>query len=255
MGNPIRDSFFKAWYWYISTVDKEGDITYMNYGHDGAGNDLDLKPEEEKDRYAIQLYHHLATKINLNDKSVLEVGCGRGGGLNFLKGRLDPESVTGLDLNEKAIKFCQNYHCQKNAAYVQGDAQHLPFESNSFDIILNVESSHRYPEPQRFFKEVHRVLRPGGYFLFTDFRKDTAIKTLEDQFSESKLKTEEKKDISKNVLRALDLATPQREKLINKLAPRIFKGLAKKFAATPGTPTYEKFAAGRFIYLTYVLKK
>ncbi len=255
MKRPIRERLFMAWYWYISTIDKEGEITYMNYGHDGDGENLDLKPEEEKDRYAIQLYHHMATKINLSKKSVLEVGCGRGGGLNFIKGRLAPGSVTGLDLNEKAIKFCQNYHCQENATYVQGDAQNLPFENNSFDIILNVESSHRYPEPQLFFEEVYRVLRPGGYFLFTDFRKDTAIEILEDQISESKLKTEEKRDISKNVLRALDLATPEREKLINKLAPRIFKGLAKKFAATPGTPTYEKFADGRFVYLTYVLNK
>ena len=42
-----------------------------------------LKSEDEKDRYPIQLYHHVASQINLKGLKVLEVGSGRGGGLRL----------------------------------------------------------------------------------------------------------------------------------------------------------------------------
>jgi SAM-dependent methyltransferase len=255
MINKIKDALFRLWYWYISTKDKKGEITFMNYGMAGRTPALNLIPEQEKDRYSMQMYHFVANKIDLKGRSMLEVGCGRGGGLNYIKEHLNPRSVTGLDLNQKAINFCQNFHCQKNATYVQGDAQKIPFENDSFDVVLNVESSHRYPEPQKFFHEVYRVLKPGGYFLFTDFRTDDAVPNMELQLKTSRLGLIEKEDISRNVLDALDLSESERNKLINRLAPRGLRFLARKFAATPGTPTYEKFKTGEFLYLMYVLKK
>jgi SAM-dependent methyltransferase len=51
---------------------------------------------------------------------------------------------------------------------VQGDAEDLPFSDNEFDIVINVESSHNYPNLRRFFEEVARVLRPGGFFSHAD---------------------------------------------------------------------------------------
>ena len=53
---------------------------------------------------------------------------------------------------------------------MQGDAQNLPLEDKTYDVVLNVESSHRYPDFKSFLSEVSRLLKPDGYFLFTDFR-------------------------------------------------------------------------------------
>ncbi len=213
MINNVKDALFRAWYWYISTKDKKGEITFMNYGMAGRTPALDLLPDQEKDRYSMQMYHHVANKIDLSGKSMLEVGCGRGGGLNYIKNQLNPRSVTGLDLNQKAINFCQNFHCQKNATYLQGNAQKLPFETDSFDVVINVESSHRYPEPQKFFHEVYRVLKPGGYFLFTDFRTGDEVLNMESQLKTSRLELLEKEDISQDVLKALDLSESERKKI------------------------------------------
>jgi len=48
----------------------------MNYGYaELNGTELDLQGELEKDRYFIQLYHHVAAAVDLNGKKVLEVGC------------------------------------------------------------------------------------------------------------------------------------------------------------------------------------
>ena len=54
--------------------------------------------------------------------------------------------------------------------FVQGDAQKLPFSAQSLDAVINVEASHCYPNFPGFLAEVARVLRPGGHFLYADFR-------------------------------------------------------------------------------------
>ena len=49
-----------------------------------------------------------------------------------------------------------------------GDAETLPFDAESFDIVTNLESSSCYPDVHAFYREVHRVLAPGGHFLYSD---------------------------------------------------------------------------------------
>ena len=76
---PIQ-LFWKVWYQYLSSrVDKE--VIFLNYGfYPPEGNTVDLRPEDEPNRPAIQLYHHVASAADLKDKHVLEVSCGHGGG-------------------------------------------------------------------------------------------------------------------------------------------------------------------------------
>ena len=126
---------------------------------------------------------------------------------------------------------------------------------DKFDIVINVESSHRYNDMEKFLQEVFRVLKPGGHFLFTDFRLEADIKKLNSQFETSGFKIKKEELITPNVLEALQLTTYDREKLIQSLAPRFLHGLGKKFAATEGTPTYNKFYNQEFEYLSHVLTK
>ncbi len=83
--------------------------------------------------------------------------------------RLQPASYTGLDLNPDGISFCRRRHDLPGLEFVQGDAEDLPFPDESFDAVINVESSHLYPHFPVFLTEVARVLRPGGNFLYTDW--------------------------------------------------------------------------------------
>ena len=55
-----------------------------------------------------------------------------------------------------------------NMQLVHGTAVALPFPSDTFDIVVNVESSHMYPDWSAFVCSVHRVLRVGGSFVWTD---------------------------------------------------------------------------------------
>lgn len=83
---------------------------------------------------------------------------------------LHPASYTGLDFNADGIAFCQKRHQPPGLDSVHGDAESLPFGDESFDAVINVEASHAYPRLPRFLAEVARVLRPGGHFLYADFR-------------------------------------------------------------------------------------
>ncbi len=105
-----------------------------------------------RDRACIQLYHHVATQVELCGKNVLEVSCGHGGGASYLTRTLQPKSYTALDLNPTGINFCRQRHRIEGLNFVQGDAENLPFESNSFDAVINVEASHCYPDLRNFWR-------------------------------------------------------------------------------------------------------
>ena len=62
-------------------------------------------------------------------------------------------------------------------------------------------------------------------------------------------------NITANVLEALKLSTNEREKLIHKIIPKILHGIGKKFAATEGSTTYNKFSTREFEYFFYIFKK
>ena len=149
---------------------------FLNFGYEqDPPVVLPLDPEDEPYRHFIQLYHRTASQADLSGKRVLEISCGHGGGSSYLARTLKPASYTGLDLNQAGIEFCRKRHHVPGLEFVHGDAQSLPFADGSFDAVINVEASHLYPDVPRFLAEVARVLRPGGDFLYTDFRRRSAV--------------------------------------------------------------------------------
>lgn len=127
---------------------------------------LPLDAADERNRYCIQLYHRTAAQADLSGRRVLEVGCGNGGGASYLTRTMRPASYTGVDLNQAGIAFCRKRHIVPGLDFVRGDAQNLSFPDESFDAVLNIESSANYTSLSRFLAEVARVLRPGGHFLY-----------------------------------------------------------------------------------------
>jgi len=106
---------------------------------------------------------------------VAEVGCGAGEGLNFLSRIVPAQSFTGVDISPGAVaRAGASLSRGPGLRYLTGDAEDLPFEDGSVDLLINIESSHTYPNLGRFLEEVSRVLRPGGVLshidLFTDER-------------------------------------------------------------------------------------
>jgi SAM-dependent methyltransferase len=87
--------------------------------------------------------------FNLQDKLVLEIGCGRGA-FQYLAKRW-----IGLD-----ISFSVRRHVKK--PFVVASAQRLPFKDRSFDALWSVTTLEHVPEPETVLEEIRRILRPGG---------------------------------------------------------------------------------------------
>lgn len=249
---------WKTWYQFLSRRFIRDEWTFMNYGYaplDGDGSSIVLNEVDEQDRYYAQLYHRVACGAELSGKDVLEVGSGRGGGASYMARYLKPASMTGLDFSLSAVKLCRSIHKDDRLSFVQGDAEHLPFENEKFDVVINVESSHCYGRPEVFFGEVARVLKPGGRFLFADFRPNTALEELRSQLSQAGFEIECEEDITPNVLRAMDLTSEAKANLVKEQVPGALRAAFKDFAGIPGTRVYNSFQSAEVVYMRYELKR
>ena len=233
--------------------------TFMNYGFvPAAGAALELAPEDEADRLSIQLYHRAVSPVDLRGKRVLEVGSGRGGGASFLARYHHAAHVTGADFSAHAVALARSFHAAvDNLEFTEGDAENLPFPDARFDVVVNVESSHCYGQMDKFLSEVFRVLRPGGYFLYTDFRAPTDIASLERMLDgQSGWQRVAHEDITGAVVAALEAGDAEKRKLIKRLVRR--RGARKpagEFAGLVGSRMYEIFRKREMIYFRYVYQR
>jgi len=104
---------------------------------------------------------------DLRDALVVEVGSGRGGNLGVLHDLLQVRAGVGVDLTFASVAFASRA-IRSGAGFAQGDAERLPVASGVADAAINIESAGCYPDIELFFREVARILRPGGWFLYAD---------------------------------------------------------------------------------------
>ena len=249
--------FTNAWYSLVSKLDKHAEATFLNYGYAGPDDEtIELEPHLEANRYAIQLYHHVVSRVALAGKDVLEVGCGRGGGASYVARTMNPRRFVGLDINKSAIDFDRSfYKAQKNLEFIVGDAQAMPLPDESVDVALNVESSHHYSDISRFFGEVHRVLRPGGTFLMACFPRKNEPSFLRGLLDRSRLRCILEEDITHNVVRALEIDSARRAEAVRRLCPAPLQTFGREFAGVRGSELYDSFVSGKQHYLNFVLQK
>jgi len=254
----IKRSMWKCFYQFLATLDKDGELLFMNYGfadHIPENNKIPLIDFDEKYRLCVQLYHYIVNSVNLREMDVLEVGCGRGGGSSYIKKFLNPRSMIGVDYSGKAIDFCKRNYTMDGLRFLHADAEFLPFEKNTFDVVINIESSRCYGYMERFLREVHRILRPEGYLLCADFRHANEIPELRRQFNVSGLGLIEEELITSNILMAMDLDHERKMRLIHEKAPWFLRKTLENFAGTKDSRIYEMFKNRENEYFNFVLKK
>lgn len=253
-----KRSLWKWAYQYMARADNDAHLLFMNYGFaplNSGKKKLHLDEDDEEHRLQIQLYHHVVEAVELKDKDVLEVGCGRGGGASYLMRYLGPRSVTAVDFSKTAIDFCNSFHSVEGLSFLTGDAVSLPLDGVRFDVVVNIESSRCYSSLERFFREVCRVLRPGGHFLFSDFRAAQEIPDLRRRLEESGLELRREEFITPNIFRALELDHSRKSRLIREKAPRVWRSALESFTGTKGSKIYHSFESGTNEYFCYILQK
>lgn len=254
----LKRILWRWWYNLLANSYQKPDLQFMNYGFDDFNSELqplNLSPEDEDNRYYIQLYQYVSSATNLEGKKVLEVGCGRGAGAFFLAKTFFPQEMIGVDLASENITLANKFYRLPNLAYLQGDSENLPFPDHTFDVVINVESSHCYGSMTKFMQEVARVLKPNGIFAWADLRAIADLPSLEMSFRESGLKEVKRKDITANVVKALDLVNERKQHLINHYTPQFLRQAVREFAGIKEGKIYNGFVKGEMIYLSCVWQK
>ena len=94
------------------------------------------------------------------DSRVLDLGCGRGGLVELVWREV--KFAAGLDPDIPSL----SEHRAPGMPVLRGVGEHLPFASDSFDVVVSVWVLEHVKEPLKVLREVARVLRPGGHFVF-----------------------------------------------------------------------------------------
>ena len=96
-------------------------------------------------------------------QKVLDVACGPGNFTHFLGEQLSGDGVAiGFDISLPMLLLAAQDNRSEHAAYVRGDARHLPFEDGTFDAVCCYAALYLVPEPLTVATELVRVLSPGG---------------------------------------------------------------------------------------------
>jgi 2-polyprenyl-6-hydroxyphenyl methylase/3-demethylubiquinone-9 3-methyltransferase len=101
---------------------------------------------------------------------VLDVGCGGG----FLSNPLAKAGylVTGVDTSKESLRVAQTYDTTNSVIYLEADAYKLPFPDQSFDVVTAMDFLEHVEHPELVIKEVSRLLKPNGLFIFHTFNRN-----------------------------------------------------------------------------------
>jgi len=130
-----------------------------------------VKASKEQIARMYQRYHFSSSFCK--GKKVLEVACGAGMGLGYLK--RFAKKVVGGDIDDKILEFAKKqYAVRKDIEVKKFDAHSLPFSDKSFDVVILYEAIYYLAQPEKFVSEARRVLKENGVLLVCSPNKDWA---------------------------------------------------------------------------------
>jgi len=244
MNQPISRSKFDFIGWHDNVnviLGSDNHNNYMNHGYYPAYKNL--FDYHKIFKHQASLYLHLFDNIDTKNKSLLEVGCGRGGGINLLSESYDFKNIEACDLTDSNITHCQKY--ANDIKFKVADAENLDYDDDQFDIVINVESSHCYKDLNPFFFKVQKILKSDGVFLYTDVFEPQHIGYVEQNLSHFFKIIKE--DITDNVMQSceydieyFDTVLPDKD--------------SKEFYINIAKDKGKRYKEGELLYIKYIGK-
>ncbi len=109
-------------------------------------------------------YYYLAEFCE--DKEILDLGCNVGYGSFILS--QSAKAVTGVDVSDNAIEVAKKYYNEiENIHFKLVDGKTLPFEDNSFDVVVTCQVIEHIVDCDEYINEIKRVLKTDGFVAFT----------------------------------------------------------------------------------------
>jgi ubiquinone/menaquinone biosynthesis C-methylase UbiE len=105
-------------------------------------------------------------------REIADIGCGGGRNVKKLLHHYPQAKVTAVDYSEISVEKTKQVNfreIQSNRCRVlQGDVSCLPFSDKQYDLVTAFETVYFWPGPVESFREVYRILKPGGKFLIVN---------------------------------------------------------------------------------------
>lgn len=122
--------------------------------------------DSDDGKFVAPMYDIIIEEIQKSeDGKILDVGCGNGNLFMLLPD--EKYELFGIDFSENMILEAK-HNCKTKASFSVADAENLPFEDNTFDIVVCNASFHHYIHPNTVLMEMQRVLKNGGKLLIGD---------------------------------------------------------------------------------------
>jgi SAM-dependent methyltransferase len=218
---------------------------FLNYGYvptDSNNESAFIIREGTFNANSVRLVLEVIGSLDLNDCTIAEIGCGRGGNSALVAEKFSAQ-VIGIDMSSEAIGFCRKRHVSPSTDFRVGNALDIPLDDGYCDAVINVESSHSYGNLPKFLSEVRRICRSGGWFLHTDFLSPEDWDYMRMRLKALDFCTESDRDITANVLASRDQASSNYEQVYGDGNARV-----ANFLALPGSAIYEQLRAGLLEY-------
>ncbi|CDW83792.1 UNKNOWN [Stylonychia lemnae] len=263
--NPFIKMWFKFMFSSLTNHYQKNDLVILNVGFADLESEdgLYIKTMKDKfDAFRFQLYHYIVMRFggvnSMNGLSLLETGCGRGGGLHYLSKELNPQSALGIDFCQAQIDYCKQHWLgdKLNINFIKHDVEKLDalVSRNSIDYVVDIESSVFYPDKNAFYRQVSQVLRRDGVFLYGvmmfSFQVNNFEKNLEKYFD-----IEKREEISKEVQKSLRIDTPNVSDLIENNFPVYTHWILKQSFGIEGTYFFRMMENKLVVYKVYLCRR
>lgn len=110
----------------------------------------------------------------IRNKMVADVACGSGYGSYLLAGK-GAKKVIGIDCDKKTIRYAKSRYQKSNITYQVGDANDLPINSSSIDVIVSFETIEHIKKPTEFLNEAKKALKRSGLLIISTPNKKHSI--------------------------------------------------------------------------------
>lgn len=225
-------------------------LRFFNFGYRPIGDEEPAGPRLGAgfpNQDSAQLLFQLVGDAELGGRNVVEIGCGRGGNLWLVRRTYGPASVTGVDIAPRSIAFANGAMPDPDCTFTVGDAEDVPLPSASADVVLSVETSCTYPRIESFFREVARILRVDGRFLYTDLMPVELVDPFVAALEALGLRLDHRRDITANVSASRD-ARAARQRLAFGDRPDDDRSTMAEFVGESGSRLYDLLTQGDYQY-------
>ncbi len=122
--------------------------------------------------YAEEFYPFTAVCLpQMPGTHLIDLGCGTGLELNYYFEMVPSAEITGIDLAPGMLEVLREKFPDKSMTLILGSYFDVPFDENSYDAAVSVESLHHFTKEEKttLYKKLRKSLKPGGCFILTDY--------------------------------------------------------------------------------------